>query len=231
MNSKGDNLTKYLLTITLKGDRITTKGEYTTHEEELFMGIPLTVSDEKKVFDDNHRTFEEREKELKKQQEYEEKQHEREKQSPFTNWYQFNREHSKDMIWLANNYPKAQVILLFLLEHMDDYNAVMCSYRVFQDAFSISKNTVTRNLNVLKEKGFIVIMKSGSSNVYIVNKNLAWSSWGNNLKYCKFPANVILSAAENKEYADNMEKVKLKQIIINGDDKNGNTNDTTGAEN
>jgi len=192
------------------------------------MGTPLTVSDEKKIFDDNHRTFEERTEELKKQQENEEKQRQRERNSPFTNWYQFNREHSKDLIWLANHYPKAQVILLFLLEHMDDYNAVMCSYQVFQDVFSISIPTITRSLKILKEKGFISIMKSGSSNVYIVNNNLAWSSWGNNQKYCKFPANVLLSAVENKDYMENIGKSKFKQIVINGNNENGKDEQTTG---
>jgi hypothetical protein len=97
---------------------------------------------------------------------------------------------------------------------MDSYNAVMCSYRVFEEVLNLSKQTITRSIKILKDNGFIAIYKSGTSNVYIVNDNLAWSSWGNNKKYCKFPTNVILSYSEN-ERLNEIKPVKLKQVTIN----------------
>lgn len=184
-------------------------------QEEILMGV-LTVNDEKNIFSDNHKTFEEREKELTKQQEYENEMREREKNSPFKNWYQFNTEHSDKMVSLALNFPKAHAILLFLLHEMDNYNAVMCSYKVFEEALGIAQATIARSIKTLKDKGFVYIMKSGSGNVYIINDNLAWKSWGTNRKYCKFPANVILSASENEEYFSNLDKAKLKQVYIKG---------------
>lgn len=172
----------------------------------------LIVNNFKDILNENSRTFTERQKELEQIDQRNKEDQEREKYSPYSNWYQFNRDHSKAMIQLATKHPKAQAILLFLLEQMDNYNAVMCSYQVFQEALQISQVTVARSVKILKDQGFIAILKSGSSNVYIVNDDLAWSSWGKNKKYSKFPANIIISAEENIDYY--IQKQNIKQINI-----------------
>lgn len=93
---------------------------------------------------------------------------------------------------------------------MDKYNAVVCSYKVLQEALGISSATITRAVKYLKDNGFISVYKTGTSNVYIANPNLVWNSW-NNVKYCEFPANIILSAAEQEKVFDKrIQTVKLK---------------------
>jgi DNA-binding MarR family transcriptional regulator len=77
------------------------------------------------------------------------------------------------MIWLTMKHQKAQIILLFLLKEMDKNNAVTCSRQAIQEALGVGASTVTRNIKVLKDNGFIAISKSGTSNVYVVNKDLA----------------------------------------------------------
>lgn len=176
------------------------------------MGI--IVSNSKNILNPCSLDFEERQEQIREEKNEEFENSQRNKNSPFKNWYQFNLEHNKDMIWLARNYPKAHLILLFLLEQMDGYNAVMCSYQVITEALNIGRTTASQSIRILKDKGFIVIMKSGTSNIYIVNNNLAWKSWGKNQKYCKFPANVIISANENNNYNNNIEKSKVNQIDV-----------------
>lgn len=112
------------------------------------------------------------------------------------------------MQWLLDKNPKAFKILLFLLDHMDKYNAVMCSYTVIQEALGMGRTTASTAVKLLKEHGFIAVLKSGTSNVYVVNNDLAWNSWGNNVQYCEFPANVIISASEQEERT----KVRDKRI-------------------
>lgn len=174
----------------------------------------IIVSQERNVLDPRFISFKERERQLAEENKRAEAENKRQKNSPYSNWYQFNRDHTADMIWLTKNHPKAQVILLFLLDQMDDYNAVMCSYQVLQEALDMSTATITRAIKVLKEKGYLAILKSGTSNVYVVNKDLAWGSWGKNFKYCKFPANVVLSATENNEYIEKVKATKLKTVDI-----------------
>ena len=64
---------------------------------------------------------------------------------------------------------------------------------------------------ILKENGFISVYKTGTSNVYIANPNLVWNSWGNNVKYCEFPANIILSATEQEKVFDK----RIQTVKIN----------------
>lgn len=124
------------------------------------------------------------------------------RRSPFNKFYQINKGKADYLIFCLEKNPKALKLLLFIFNHMDGYNAVTCSYKVIEEALGMSRPTITRCVRFLKEHGYIFIYKNGTSNVYVANNNLAWSSWGNNYKYCKFPTNVILSKAEQEKRAN-----------------------------
>lgn len=167
--------------------------------------MPVVVAEPKNLGEES---FETRERLLAQQKREEEEALKNARKSPFRAFYQVNKEHSEDMQWLLKESPQAFKILLFLFDHMDKYNAVMCSYAVLQEALGISSSTVKRAIHILKKHGFIYIYKSGTSNVYVTNPSLAWNSWGNNVKYCEFPANIIISKSEQEERA----KVRNKRI-------------------
>jgi len=139
------------------------------------------------------------------------------KQSPFSRWTQFNNEHTRELMWLAMKHPKAHAVLYFLVDQMDIYNAVMCSYKVLQEVLETSKATVQRNIQVLKDNGFIAILKSGTSNVYAINDSVYWKSWGNNKRYSKFPANVVLALSEQEALYQakvNSQKIKCATVEL-----------------
>ena len=116
------------------------------------------------------------------------------------NFVMMYRDHMPELRWLMKKSGIASSILNFIMEHMDNKNALCCSYQVFIDYFDISKDTVRRSIKLLKDNGFIDVLKSGTSNVYIVNDEVAWTSWENQKKYCKFQGNILISATENKDY-------------------------------
>ena len=91
-----------------------------------------------------------------------------------------------ELRWLMKKSGIASSILNFIMEHMDYHNALCCSYAVFMDYFEVSKPTVSRAIKLLKDNGFIDVLKSGTSNVYIVNHEVAWTSYGEDKKMCKF---------------------------------------------
>lgn len=123
----------------------------------------------------------------------------RREESIYKRFVQLNLEHSEDYIKLMITKPREAGILFFLIDHMDNYNAVVVSYEVIQEYFNISKSTVSRAVAYLKKHGFIFVYKSGTSNVYAVNDRLVWKSWHKNIKFSKFPANVILSLEEQDQ--------------------------------
>lgn len=167
--------------------------------------MPTVVAEPKNL---SEVSFEQRARDLKDQERKEQEQLARTRKSPFTNFYQVNKDNSEYLRSCLDENPKALKLLFFVFDHMDKYNAVMCSYQVFQEALGISKATVQRCIKYLKDNGFLYVYKSGSSNVYVANKDLVWNSWGNNVEYCEFPANIVLSASEQEERS----KVRDKRI-------------------
>jgi len=67
--------------------------------------------------------------------------------------------------------------------------------------------------DLLKENGYIAILKSGTSNIYAINDSVYWKSWGNKKQYSKFPANILLALSEQEESLQTkLETVKHKEI-------------------
>lgn len=166
----------------------------------------------------NEMSFEQRARDLEEQEREEQKKLREERNSPFSRFYQINKDNSDYLRSCLDENPKALKLLLFIFDHMDKYNAVICSYKVFQETLGMGQATVARCVKYLKDHGFLYVYKTGTSNVYVANKNLVWNSWGNNVEYCEFPANIILSASEQEERV----KVRDKRVqTVQVKDKQG----------
>ena len=166
----------------------------------------------------NEMSFEQRARDLEEQEREEQKKLREERKSPFSRFYQINKDNSDYLRSCLDENPKALKLLFFIFDHMDKYNAVICSYKVFQETLGMGQATVARCVKYLKDHGFLYVYKTGTSNVYVANKNLVWNSWGNNVEYCEFPANIILSASEQEERV----KVRDKRVqTVQVKDKQG----------
>jgi DNA-binding transcriptional ArsR family regulator len=184
----------------------------------------LLVTECGNPLDPNNRSFEERARELKAIDKIDESVAKHAKSSPFSRWTQYNLEHTQKMMWLQLKHPKAAAILSFLVDQMDEYNAVMCSYKVLEEILGVSKDRIRINIKILKENGYIAVLKSGSSNVYAINDTIFWKSWGNNRQHSKFPANVILSLSEQEELIEKQKnigftrhkEVSIKEVSTDG---------------
>ena len=119
--------------------------------------------------------------------------------SPFSRWSQFNLEHTERIIWLQLKHPSAAAVLSFLVDQMDVTNALVCSYRVLEDALGLSRATASRCVKILRENGFIFVRRTGRSNIYAIDDRIFWKSYGHNRKYSKFPANVVIALSEQDE--------------------------------
>lgn len=179
------------------------------------MGQAVSVGEVADILNPRSMTFAERQAQINQEVQAEKEREERMKRSPFGRWTQFNNEHTKELMWLALKHPKAHAILLFLVDQMDNYNAVMCSSKVIEEVLGVSRVTVSRAVAVLKENGFIAVLKSGTSNVYAINDTVYWKSWGNKKQYSKFPANIILSIAEQEQSLQaQIKALRHKEVTI-----------------
>ncbi len=133
------------------------------------------------------------------------------KLKPNSNFVQFYRNEMHGLRELIATDPKAANLFMLLTEKMDTENALVVSQEVLAEFLKVSKRTVIRQINLLKEKGFIQILKSGTSNIYLVNANIAWTTSGDRKQYAKFKANVLVSKSE-QEY--NLKTKSNKQLDL-----------------
>lgn len=129
-----------------------------------------------------------------------------------SNFVQVYRENMKEIRWLIANHPTASELLFFLMEHMDHYNALAASTKVLEERLGRSRSTISRAVKVLKDNGYIGVLKIGTANVYVVQPDLAWTSWNNKKEYCKFTGNMLVSRKENQDYYDMSVSTKTKHV-------------------
>ena len=171
----------------------------------------ITVGEEHDVLNPASMTFAERQQQLDEQANKEKEENEKAKKSPYDSWIQLNKDAYKAEDWLMAKSPIAYRIFKFLMNNMDGYNAVVCSHQVLQEYFDVSKPTITRAVKLLKERNYVDVHKSGTSNVYTVNKQIAWNSWGNHFKYAKFGANIIIAESEQET---KLKTLRHKEVTI-----------------
>ena len=133
---------------------------------------------------------------------------EEEKAKKNHNFVQLKRPAIKYFRRLMKDNPLAAQIFTFLMEHMDYRNAVVCSATVLREYFEVSRMSVYRAIKCLEETHFLIIGKSGSTNVFIVNPEIVWSSYANAKKFCEFQGTIFMSETENKDLEIKAKKFK-----------------------
>lgn len=123
------------------------------------------------------------------------------------NFIQIYRPYIDNITELASENSMAYKLFMLLIKHMDGNNALCVSVKTLAEIFEVSTKTIARAINHLKNNGWICVLKSGTTNVYIINPDVVWTSYANQKQYCKFQANVLLSATENAEYLKNPDAI------------------------
>jgi len=111
--------------------------------------------------------------------------------------------------------PLAAQVFSFLSEYMNYKNAVVCSSRVLEEYFDVSRTSVYRAIKFLEDSGFLIIGKSGQTNIYTLNHEIVWSSYGSNKKLCAFDGKILLAESENKELSIKANRFKEIKLIEN----------------
>lgn len=119
------------------------------------------------------------------------------------NFVQFNREFMMDFANLGKENPTAFTVFMFISQHMDGNNALCVSMKAMEEALGMSRSTLSRAVRYLRELGWLCVLKTGTSNVYIINPDIEWTSWANQKRYCKFSTNVIVTPSENIDFMKN----------------------------
>ena len=129
------------------------------------------------------------------------------------NFVQLNRDFMMDIAILGKDNPNALSVFMFISQNMDGNNALCVSMKALEEALNLSRSTLSRAVKYLKEKGWLCVLKTGTSNVYIINPEIEWTSWANQKKYCKFQTNIIVTPSENPDFLKNPKaSIRYKHI-------------------
>jgi hypothetical protein len=169
-------------------------------------------SEEKITVELNVNEFKKLQKLLELDEKNEQDQQKKESEKKNLNFIQLYRENMPELRWLMANHNFASSLLFFIIEHMDNKNALACSYSIFEDYFGKSKMTIYRGIKVLEENGFLSVLKMGTSNVYLVNEDLAWTNSNDKKKFAKYDGKILISKKENKDYVYRKQFDRFKSL-------------------
>src|SRR5690625_8009000 len=91
----------------------------------------------------NSISFEARKRQIEEDIRQEKEEHERRKKSPYDRRIQMNKDAYKAEDWVMSQSPIAYRIFNCLINNMDSYNAVMCSYKVLDEQCNSRSSSVT----------------------------------------------------------------------------------------
>ena len=106
------------------------------------------------------------------------------------------RKHIADIADLGRADPLALAIWLWIVERMGSDNALVCSMTPLVEQFEKSRQTISKKINFLKRSRYLDILKSGTTNVYVINAELVWTTNAKRRTHAEFRASVVLSASE-----------------------------------
>lgn len=105
----------------------------------------------------------------------------------FSSYFQLNKKALPLIDLCLAEKPKAFRLFIFLINHMDKCNCVVCSRTVFEKALGTSRSTTYEHLKYLQDLNILYTKPDGKHTQYVVNPNIIWRSKKSNLKQCPFP--------------------------------------------
>lgn len=98
--------------------------------------------------------------------------------------------------------PTGLAVLHFLSSRLNrGSNGVVMSYAAMAAAMGIAERTAKTAIAALAAANFLQILKSGRSNVYIINSQVAWQGRRGS-RFASFNAEIVLAETEQSESVD-----------------------------
>lgn len=112
----------------------------------------------------------------------------------------------KRIALISRKSPTAVEVLMFLLENMDNTNAVIVSQKTIAETVEKSRKAVNEAIKVLKAEKILAVGRTGTSNFYIINPYMAYQRAHKDKKNVIIKATIILGEAEASKIFDEFQK-------------------------
>ncbi len=105
-------------------------------------------------------------------------------------------------------------VIMFLLDNlsMNDVNIISVSQATIADELNISRQSVMRGVKELTDLKVLYVGKVGTSNVYIINPDVAWANSYRKRQSLVLKGSIILGHKENEELFKRFAEVEKKSL-------------------
>jgi hypothetical protein len=125
--------------------------------------------------------------------------------NPSQGWLQSDKDSHTPMWQLGVKYPTALAVLHFMISRLQrGANGLVISAPALARAMGISERTAKSATAILRDMKFVQILKSGNTNVYIVNSRVAWQS-ARGARYASFNAQIVVDEHEQHRTVEEIE--------------------------
>jgi hypothetical protein len=114
-------------------------------------------------------------------------------------WLQSDKASHQAMWQLALKHPMALAVLHFMISKLSrGTSGVIISAPAMARQMGISERSAKSATAVLRDAQFVQILKSGNTNVYIVNSKVAWQG-NRGMRYASFNAQILVDEQEQQK--------------------------------
>ena len=128
-------------------------------------------------------------------------------------YYMMSRHAEKNLRALQRENRNASLLFSVIREHMQiGTNAVTISNEAISKILGVSKRTVIRASSFLKKHNYVQVVKTGTTNTYVVNEQVAFA--GNaGQRTAVFSSTVVAHETEQDENWNEIKKLKTLPVI------------------
>lgn len=120
-----------------------------------------------------------------------------------------------DQMWrLGVKSPMALPLLHYMISHMVRKTTIfVASAKTLATELGCSDRTIQQAVKVLKNYNFLQVLKSGNTNVYVINSQVAWRG-ARGLRHATFDATIHVSEVEQEASVEQLEEEADRLIPV-----------------
>lgn len=121
-------------------------------------------------------------------------------------WLQSDKQSHVKMWQLGVKHPTALAVLHFMISKLNrGANGIVISAAALARQMGISERTARAATAVLSDARFVQVLKSGNTNVYIVNSKVAWQG-NRGMRFSAFNAQLIVDEQEQIKTVEELQQ-------------------------
>jgi DNA-binding transcriptional regulator YhcF (GntR family) len=129
-------------------------------------------------------------------------------------WVQTDKKAHQAMWKLGVKHPMAVSVLHFMVSRLNrGTNGVVISAATLARQMGIAPRTVQSAIAVLRDCKFVQVLKTGNTNIYIINAHVAWQGERGS-RFAAFNAELIIDEQEQEKSVDELIEQANEQLPV-----------------